>query len=232
MIRATLVYLFIGLYVILIAPLAMLWTGFSGNSALMYRLARFCIRASGWFCGVRVGIKGREKISPRTSYIFLSNHQGNFDGPVLFHAIPQDWKALIKKEMMGLPVLSLAMKQAQFVPIDRMNPKKARMAIETGTRLLKEGHSFIAFPEGTRSRDGRLGEFKKGAFIMAIKAQVPVLPVTILNSARVQPPGDYGIHSGRIDVVFHDPIPTLGMGIEDRERLVQRTREAISSALT
>lgn len=231
MIRATLVYLFIGLYVTLMAPVGVIWTRISRNCALLYKLARFCIRTAGWLCGVRVRVQGSENILPGKTYVFLSNHQGNFDGPVLFHVIPRDWKALIKKEMMRLPVLSLVMKQVQFVPIERTNPKKARIGIETGARLLKEGNSFIAFPEGTRSRDGRLGPFKKGVFIMAIMAQTPIIPVTIRNSAKIQPPGDYRIHPGCVDVIFHDPIVTLGMGIEDRDHLVQLTRESISSAL-
>jgi 1-acyl-sn-glycerol-3-phosphate acyltransferase len=231
MIRATLVYFFIGFYVTVFSLPAMLWTRINGNSALLYRLTRLCIRTAGWICGVRVTLEGQEKIVPEKTYVFLSNHQGNFDGPVLFHAIPRDWKALIKKEMMRLPILSLLLKLAQFVPIERLNPMKARVAIDLGARLLIEGKSFVAFPEGTRSRDGRLGEFKKGVFIMAIKAQVPVVPVTILNSARIQPPGKYSIRPGCIRVVFHDPIATQGMKMEDRNRLVQLTRNAICSAL-
>jgi 1-acyl-sn-glycerol-3-phosphate acyltransferase len=101
-----------------------------------------------------------------------------------------------------------------------------------GARLLREGHSFIAFPEGTRSRDGRLGEFKKGVFIMAIRAQAPIIPVTIRNSANIQPPGDYRIHSGCIDVIFHNPIATYGMTIDNRDDLIQQTRRAIQSALS
>jgi 1-acyl-sn-glycerol-3-phosphate acyltransferase len=231
MIRATFVYLFVGLYVILMAPLGILWTRISGNSALLYKLARFCIRTAGWMCGVRVRIQGREKFSPGKTYMFLSNHQGNFDGPVLLHAIPRDWRALIKKEMMNLPVLSFVMKQVEFVPIERTNPQKARSAIELGARLLKKGYSFLAFPEGTRSRDGRLGEFKKGVFIMAIAAQIPVIPVTIRNSAGIQPPGKYGIRPGNIEVIFHDPIATSEMSIENRDDLVRLTRDAIASAL-
>ncbi len=230
MIQATLVYLFVGLYVLIMAPFGMLWTLMSGNSALIYRLARFCIRAAGWMCGVRVDVRGREKLAPGTTYVFLSNHQGNFDGPVLVHAIPRDWSALIKKEMMKLPVLSLVLKQVKFIPIERSNPQKARAAIEYGSKLLAAGKSFLAFPEGTRSRDGRLGEFKKGVFIMAIEAQAPVVPVTILDSAKVQPPGKYGIRPGHIQVIFHDPIETKGMTLEDRDRLVQLTRSAIASS--
>jgi len=231
MIRATLVYLFVGLYVLTLGPPGMLWTCASGDSSLLYGLARFCIRAAGWICGVRVDVQGREKITPGVTYVFLSNHQGNFDGPVLVHAIPRDWSGLIKKEMMRLPVFSLVLKQVQFIPIERSNPKEAHTGIERGAKLLSAGKSFLAFPEGTRSRDGRLGEFKKGVFIMAIKAQAPIVPVTILNSAKVQPPGRYGIRPGHIQVIFHQPIETKGMTMEDRNRLVQLTRDAISSAL-
>ena len=231
MIRATITYLFIGLYIIVMAPIAMLYARVTGNAALIYSLARICIRAAGWICGVRVRIQGLEKMSPDMNYVFLSNHQGNFDAPVLLHALPRDIRALIKKEMMSIPVLSWVMKKAQFVPIERTNPKKARSAIQLGARLLMEGNSFMAFPEGTRSRDGSLGEFKKGVFIMAITAQTPIIPITIRNSAKIQPPGKYGIKSGQIDVILHDPIATTGMNLDDRDQLIQRTRAAIASAM-
>jgi 1-acyl-sn-glycerol-3-phosphate acyltransferase len=231
MIRATAVYLFLGLYIALIAPVAMLWVLIARNPHLLYVLARFCIRAAGWIGGVRVIVQGREKIMPGKNYVFLSNHQGNSDGPVLCHVIPRDCRALVKQEMMQLPILSLVLKQAQFVPIERLNPKKAQMGIELGAKRLKEGKSFFAFPEGTRSRDGRLGDFKKGVFIMAIKAGAPILPVTILGSDTIQRPRQYGINPGTIHVVFHDPISTEGMDLEDRNRLIQQTREAIASEL-
>ncbi len=232
MVRATLVYLFIALYVVLLSPVAALWLLAFKDERLPYALARFCIRCAGWLSGVRVLIDGQSKIAPGITYLFLANHQGNFDGPVLLHAIPRNCKALIKKEMMQLPILSFLMKRANFVPIDRLNPKQAQAGIELGAQLLAKGYSFIAFPEGTRSRNGLLGEFKKGAFVMAIKAQVPIVPVTILNSAAIQPPGKYSIRPGCIRVVFHDPIPTAGMELEDRNRLVDLTRKAIATGLS
>jgi 1-acyl-sn-glycerol-3-phosphate acyltransferase len=230
--RATLVYAFMGIYILLLAPFGLAWSWMSGDCRILYCLARFCIRAAGLICGVRVIQEGRGKIAPGVNYVFLSNHQGNFDGPILCHAIPRDLKALVKKEMMRLPVLSTVLKNVRFVPIERLNPKNAQAAIERGAKLLSEGCSFFAFPEGTRSRDGRLGDFKKGVFIMAIKGQVPVMPVTIIGSAAIQPPGKYSIRPGCIKIVFHDPISTAGMHIEDRHRLVELTREAIASALT
>ena len=231
MIRATVVYLFMGIYILLLAIPAILWSILTRNNSVLFALSRFCVRIAGLLSGVRVLVTGKEKILPGKTYVFLSNHQGNVDAPVFLHVIPRDWSALIKKEMMRLPILSLVLKRAQFVPIERLNPKQAHLSVEQGARLLSEGKSFLAFPEGTRSRDGSLGAFKKGVFIMAIKAQAPIIPITILNSAKVQPPGEYGIRPGRIQVIFHDAIETKGMHLEDRNLLVERVREAIASAM-
>ncbi len=231
MFRATCVYIFIALYVLLLAPPGLIWTVLTGDVRLLYSLARFCIRISGILAGIRVVIEGLDKIIPGETYLFLSNHQGNIDGPVLCHAIPRNWKALIKKEMMQIPLLSIVLKKANFVPIERSNPIKARIAIDLGADLLSRGHSFIAFPEGTRSRDGQLGVFKKGVFVMAIKSQIPVIPVTLTGSAAVQSPGSYGMKRGKVRVFFHDPIATAGMDLEDRNRLVDLTRNAIASKL-
>jgi 1-acyl-sn-glycerol-3-phosphate acyltransferase len=231
MIRSTLAYFYVAVFLLLLAPASLLWCILTGNSSLLYRLGRFCIRTAGWMCGVRVEMRGWEKAAAVRTCIFLSNHQSNLDGPVLVHAIPRDWKALIKKEMMRMPVFSLVMKQIQFVPLERSNPKQAHAGIELGAKMLAEGNSFIAFPEGTRSIDGQLGEFKKGAFIMALKAQMPVIPVTILDADKILPRGKYAIRPGRIRVIFHDPIATEGMSVENRNQLMQSTRAAIASAL-
>jgi 1-acyl-sn-glycerol-3-phosphate acyltransferase len=230
-IRATFAYFFVGLYVVLMTPVVLLCASITGKYDLIYNLARFCIRVAGITCGVRVKISGGEKIRDGQSYLFLSNHRGNLDGPVLLHAIPRNWLALIKKEMMRLPILSVVLKKIHFVPIDRQNPAKAHASIEDAAKLLAAGNSFIAFPEGTRSRDSRLGAFKKGPFVMALKAQMPVMPVSIINSSIIQPPGAYAIRPGTIEVVFHDPISTQGMHLGDKERLSEMTRAVIASIL-
>jgi len=232
MFRATLVYILIGTCLLLIAPFGLLWAACTRDAHPLFCLTRFCIRAAGLITGVRVSVEGREKINPGQTCVFISNHQGNFDGPVLLHVIGRDLRALVKKEMMRLPILSLVLRAAEFVPLERTNAKQARAGIERGVRLIREGKSFFAFPEGTRSRDGSLGEFKKGGFIMAIQAGAPVVPITITNSAAIQPPGSYGIRPGRIRVVIHDPIETQGMTFEDRNALAKQSRAAIASALS
>jgi 1-acyl-sn-glycerol-3-phosphate acyltransferase len=209
----------------------MFWTLITRNARLLYRWGRFCIRAAGWISGARLNVEGNDKILPGKTYVFLSNHLGNFDGPALCIAVPRDLRAMMKQEMMRIPILSSVLKQVKFVPIDRRNSQKAQESIDLGAVRLRQGLSFFAFPEGTRSRTGKLGEFKKGVFIMAIKAQAPIIPVTILGTNRIQPPGKYKILPGTIRVIFHDPISTEGMTIEDRNRLIQLTRDAIASKL-
>ncbi len=231
MLRATLVYLFVSLYIAAAAPPGLIWTHVTGNTSLLYWLAHACIRASGWIGGVRVKVYGREYLQPDQAYLFLSNHQANLDGPILVYATRRNCRAVIKKEMLRIPILSWVLKTVQFVPIDRRNPVQAHESIDRAARLLKEGYSFFAFPEGTRSRNGRLGGFKKGVFVMAIRAGVPVMPVSIINSRTLLPPGRYGIHPGHVSVIFHAPIPTRELQLEDRDRLLEQTRAAIASGL-
>lgn len=231
MLRTTLTYIFIAIYVVALGPVGILWSFLSGNSDILFTLARFCIKVSGWLCGIRVDIQGKDRILPGRPYLFLSNHQGNVDGPVLVYATARNLRAVIKKEMMKIPMLSLVLRTVNYVPVDRSDPAQARASIDRATRLLREGLSFFAFPEGTRSRTGLLGEFKKGVFVMAIQAGVPVAPVTIRNSRDIQPPGRYAIKRGTIQLIFHEPIPTDGMKLEDRDELLRRTREAIARGL-
>ncbi|MDR1726379.1 MAG: 1-acyl-sn-glycerol-3-phosphate acyltransferase [Acidobacteriota bacterium] len=231
MIRATLVYCFIGVYVTLLAPVGCLWKAATGSAHLLFGMTRLCIRVAGWLGGVRVDVEGRERLATVRNCVILSNHQGNFDGPVLLHVTGWDLRALIKKELLRVPVLSWVFKGTDYVPLDRRDPKQARAGIEQAVGMLRSGMSFFAFPEGTRSRDGALGRFKKGAFIMAIQAGVPVVPVTICGSAAIQPPGGYGIRPGRIRLAIHAPIETRGMTVEDRDRLMRETRDAIASKL-
>jgi 1-acyl-sn-glycerol-3-phosphate acyltransferase len=225
------VYVFIALYVAVAAPVGLILALLSGKAAPLYSLARICVGIAGWISGTRLNVYGGEHLLADSTYLFLSNHQGNFDGPILFHATRRDLRAVIKVELMRIPVLSLVFRKADFVAVDRTDPIKARASIDRAAGILRDGHSFFAFPEGTRSRDGRLGAFKKGVFVMALKAGVPVMPVSIRNSRDIQPPGHYGIRSATVEVVFHPPIPTAHLHVEDRDHLMRLTRAAIAAGL-
>jgi 1-acyl-sn-glycerol-3-phosphate acyltransferase len=208
MVRATLVYGFVALFVLTVGPIGLAWSFLSGNTAGLFTLARTCIRAAGWLSGIRVKVHGKDRLSSGRAYLFL-----------------------VKKEIMRIPVLSAILRRVNFVPVDRSDPMKARASIDQAAQLLQAGNSFFAFPEGTRSRDGSLAGFKKGVFVMAIKAGVPVVPVSIRNSRDIQPPGRFGIRPGLVEVMFHEPVQTSHMRMEDRDTLLQSTRESIAKGL-
>lgn len=225
------IYCFTALYVAAVAPIGMLWALLSGRTAHLFRLGRFCIRTAFRMCRIEVIVRNCSLIDPARNYLFLSNHQGNFDGPLLYTATGRDLRALIKKELMKIPVLSRVLRKVDFVPVDRSDPAHAHAGVDRAARLLQSGLSFFAFPEGTRSRDGRLGNFKKGVFVMAIKAGVPIVPVTIHNSCSIQPPGNYAIRSATVEIVFHEPIETRSLDLTNRQELLERTRDIIAKDL-
>jgi len=231
MILAAFIYALVGGYILVLAPVGLTWGWLTGDSRLLYRFAHFIIRVAGWLCRIKVRVDGREKLAPSQNYLFVSNHQGNFDGPVLLYGLQRDIRIVAKIEMMRIPVFARVMRHVKCVAIDRSDPHAARASIDEAAQLLAQGYPFVTFPEGTRSRDGHLRPFKKGAFVMAIKAQVPVAPITLLNTRSLQAPGEFAIHPGTVELIIHDPIPTAGMTLDDRDRLSAATFDAIASAM-
>jgi 1-acyl-sn-glycerol-3-phosphate acyltransferase len=231
MLRAILIYGFVALYGLIAAPTGMIWALWTGRTDHLFRLARFCMRTAFRMGGIRIAVEGLSLIDPDRNYLFLSNHQGNLDGPLLYIATRRNLRAVIKQELMRIPLLSPVLKKVDFVPVDRSDPIRAHASVDRAAELLQSGLSFFAFPEGTRSRDGRLGIFKKGVFVMAIKSGVPIVPVTIHNSRDIQPPGSFALRAATVNISFHEPIETRHLDLKDRQDLLERTRAAISGDL-
>lgn len=201
------------------------------SPALIYRLGRFGIRLSLAIAGIQVVVRGRENLPPDPHFIYMMNHVSNLDGPVLFLHLPGEVKALGKKEVFKLPVLSTAMKLAGFIPLDRANRQTAIEGMRLAAASARRGASFLVAPEGTRSRDGRLLPFKKGGFLMAIDSGVPILPISVRGAFERMPSGSFAIQPGTIELVFHKPVPTSGLAPEDRDRLMAEVRSRIESGL-
>jgi hypothetical protein len=123
------------------------------------------------------------------------------------------------------------MRMCGFISVDRQNRERAIQAIEEAIKSLRAGRSFLAYPEGTRSRDGKLQPFKKGVFMMAIQAQVPIVPITVSGFTRIMRKGEAALHSGVVRITIHDPVPTAGHSTHDREAIIERVRQAIFSGL-
>jgi len=201
------------------------------RAALLIRFwARGVLRA----CGVSVRVSGHERLDPTKSYLFMANHQSNFDIPILmsaFDTLQVRWVS--KRAVRKVPVIGLCMVRTQQVLVDRESPTQAVAVIRQVKTLLDAGISVIFFPEGTRTRDGRLQTFKPGGFAVAVEAGVPVAPVTIKGSRALWPPGGLEIRSGEVEVIFGDPIeinPHLTKKAT-REDLLTRVRESIAAQL-
>lgn len=181
-----------------------------------------------WVPPMSYRVSGADHIEPGTQYFFLANHLSNFDIPVLFRAIPTPIRYLAKKELYKIPVFAQALHITGMIKIDRGAGISSYAAINDGVARAKvNGYSLIVFPEGTRSRDGALHPFKKGAFRMAISTGLPVVPVTVNGTWEVWPPGSKLFYGGHADVIIHAPIPTADLTVKDIDTLRTQVYDVI-----
>lgn len=230
MIRTALVCLFLGLCLVLFLPWLILYTILCGSADPMYRAAIVVVRFAVRRAGVRLHVEGRENIPPGVC-VFAANHASNVDPPVLVSAIPRRVALLAKKEVFRIPFLSRAMRLAKFVPVDRADREAAAASVEIALQYMREGISFAVFPEGTRSPDGRLRPFKKGTFLMAIRAGVPVVPVSLVGTHRLMRKGERFIHPGEVTVRFGPPVDASRYTLDERGELLSRVEARVAAGL-
>jgi 1-acyl-sn-glycerol-3-phosphate acyltransferase len=163
--------------------------------------------------------------------VVVSNHVSHLDAPVLLQALGLDFRAIVKKEIMSWPFLGRILRFAGFVPVDRSDREQSTRAVSATAESLKGGQCFLVFPEGTRSRTGALGEFKKGGFVAAIEAKSRILPVAISGTRPLLPRGRFRVRPGTVRVQVLDPMDAGGYSYSDRDRLVADVRERIARAL-
>jgi 1-acyl-sn-glycerol-3-phosphate acyltransferase len=161
--------------------------------------------------------------------VFCSNHESNVDPAVLFEALHPQLHILYKAELHRFPIMGTVFDVGGFVPIDRGDRDKAMASITRGADALRAGHSFLIFPEGTRSRTGHLLPFKKGGFIMAIEAQAPIVPVAIQGGRAAMKKGSAFVRPVKVSVRMGTPIPTAGLTLDDRDALIEKVRSAVES---
>ena len=176
--------------------------------------------------GIRYRVAGRGPV-PATAVVFCANHESNVDPPVLFHALHPQLHVLYKAELHKFPIMGTVFDVGGFVPIDRGDRDKAMASIARGAESLRAGHSFLIFPEGTRSRTGHLLPFKKGGFIMALEAQVPIVPVAVQGGRSAMRKGSALVRPVRVSVRIGAPIPTAGLTMNDRDRLIEQVRREV-----
>ncbi|MDA8414803.1 MAG: lysophospholipid acyltransferase family protein [Desulfobacteraceae bacterium] len=179
-----------------------------------------------------VTVRGVEHL-PDGPFILMSNHQSNFDILALIATIPRRTYWIAKKELFDIPVFGPSMRRGGYIPLDRSDGRKALKSMENAADIIRKGSSVVMFPEGTRSRDGHLLPFKRGGFMLAVRAGVPVVPVTINGSGRVNPGGQVKLYSGNISLSLHPQIdiPDGMKKNEVEEWLMERVQGAINSGL-
>lgn len=184
-----------------------------------------------FLAGVKLDIRNVEKIPEGQSLIFMGNHQSNFDILALYAALPHHFSWIAKEELFKIPFFGFAMRRAGYIPLDRGDGRRALKSMEEAARKIRDGVSVIVFPEGTRTRDGNLLPFKRGGFLLAAKAGVPIVPFTINGTSRINPAKTLKLKKGNVSISFSDPIDTTGATGKKRDDLIDRVRDAIDQGL-
>ncbi len=228
MLRSFIVVALTFLYTVLAGAIFIPHAIITRRSGALYRAGIFGIRLATWLSGVRVKVEGNERIDPRRTYVFMLNHVSNID--IVAMAFLPRVVVLTKAELFKVPVLGSAMRHVGLIPVAR-GTHQAAASVEAGVTALKGGRSMMVFPEGTRSMTQELLPFRRGVFVMAIRAGMPIVPVTLQGTRDIMRKGDPRIHPGEVRMVLHDPIPTAGLSENQRFALVDQVRNAIASDL-
>ncbi len=230
-VRSLATYVAVSLYVLVAAPLGMTFAILFGAKNFLYKLGHWGVRLSLALSGITFRVSGREHVPVNRAVVFCSNHQSNVDPPILFEALHSHTHILFKAELEAIPLLARAFKVGGFIPVDRRNKEAAMRAIEAGAQSIRSGNSFLIFPEGTRSKTAQLLPFKKGGFIMAIKAQAPILPVAVQGGDAAMQKGSKIILPATVSIRIGEPIETAGLALKDRDALIAKTRQRIEGLL-
>ena len=188
-------------------------------------------RLNGYLTPIRVKVTGRENIDQTQSYVIVANHQSQYDIFVLYGWLGIDFKWVMKQELRKVPGIGIGCEKVGHIFIDRSNHEKALASLRAAKEKIVNGTSVIFFPEGTRSRDGSLGVFKKGAFKMAVDLRLPILPITIVGTRDILPTDSVDLFPGRARMIIHKPIDTGGYKDDNLDELVDRARGIIGSGL-
>jgi 1-acyl-sn-glycerol-3-phosphate acyltransferase len=230
MLRGAFICVFVTLYILVLGPPLLIYSFVTRHVDPLYWAGVngviFFVRC----VGVRVHVKGIERIPPGTC-IFAANHTSSADAPAVVWSIPRRIAILLKRSLFSYPIAGQAFRLAHFIPVDRFDRDSAIVSIEKATEAIRAGQSFLIYPEGTRSNDGRLQELKKGTAVMAIKAGVPIVPIACSGAHRVMEKRKLNVKPGDIVVEFLAPIDASQYTFEQRDELTARLHDELAAGL-
>jgi 1-acyl-sn-glycerol-3-phosphate acyltransferase len=219
----------IGVYTIVLGTVSIASSLFDPSGDFGHK----CARAWAWLVlkttGVRVAVRGEDRIDPRRSYVFAANHQSIYDIPIVFTSLPLQLRIIAKESLGRFPFLGWHLRRTGHLLVDRKNPGAA--ILKKMSRLIQGARSLIVFPEGTRSVDGTVGRFKAGSFLLAIDSQLPVVPISIARSRFVMLKGRLMTCPGDVTITIHDPVPTEGVTREQVREFTERIRTVVRTGV-
>ena len=230
MLRTLFIAIFLSLYTLILGPPYLLFTLITKNGNPLYRAGVGGVVFAIKVAGVKVRVVGKEKI-PSGVCLFVANHTSSADAPAVVGAIPRRIAVLIKQSLFNWPIVGQAFQSVNFIPVERGSRDAAIASVDRAVEAMKAGQSFLIYPEGTRSPDGRLQEFKKGAAALAIKAGALVVPMACSGAHKVMAKRSLITRAGEILVEFLEPIDASKYSWEERDALNKRMHDEMAAGL-
>jgi 1-acyl-sn-glycerol-3-phosphate acyltransferase len=227
MIRSALLVVIAVVVTAFMSSCAILFPLISPGENKVHKIANLWARMLLWLTSTRVDVIGKENVHMKKPQIFMANHQSDFDILIVLAHIPGQFRWIAKKELFKIPIFGQAMRNAGYIEIDRQNHEKALKSLDEAAQKIREGKSVVTFPEGTRSRDGKIRPFKQGMFHLAIQAGVPIVPISIIGAHEIMPKRTLKVKPGRITMVIDRPVEVSGYTLETRGELIEKIRHII-----
>jgi len=228
--RTLLVAMFGAAYVAFVGIPLIFYTFVAGDVTFFYNVTMKAFRAAFKIGGIRLRAFGLENIPPRAC-IFAANHVSNLDPTAIVAALPCRVSVLAKKQVLDVPIVGTALRQANILAVDRSNRESAAGSVEKAIEYLRGGLSFLVFPEGTRSPDGRLQAFRKGTFLMAIRAGVLIVPVSVAGSQERMRRGEWLLRPGDIVLRFGAAVDARQYHLDTKDELIAEVRARVAAGL-
>lgn len=218
-------------HTVVMATLSLLLWPFDRTGAMQHWCARWWCRLVAWSIFARIRVHGTDNLREDETYVYMANHSSLIDTPALFAYLPYQFKIMAKKELFYVPFMGWHLWTSGNFPVDRSDGRKTAKSLRQVIEGVKRGKSLAVFPEGTRTSDGHLQEFKPGAFKIAVRAGVPIVPVTIRGTFKLLPKTTLAPRPGRVDVIIGEPIATASHSEKQLPELIARVRSAIQANL-